>query len=67
VQAQVEEVVFIFVDYSNTVLLRGGVMDEVKIIESSNSKSFPSHPQTETSSWTLSGPIRATPKFKYTS
>jgi hypothetical protein len=31
-------------------------MNEVKIIESSNSKSFPSHPQTEISSWTLSTP-----------
>jgi hypothetical protein len=42
-------------------------MDEVKIIESSNSKSLPSHPQTETSNQTLPDPTRATPKFKYTS
>jgi hypothetical protein len=42
-------------------------MDEVKIIKSSNSKSFPSHPQIETSSRTLSGPTRVTTKFKYAS
>jgi hypothetical protein len=42
-------------------------MDEVKIIESSNSKSLLSYPQTETSSRTWSGPTRVTPKFKYTS
>jgi hypothetical protein len=42
-------------------------MDEVKIIESSNSKSLPSHPQTETFSRALTGLTRATPKFKYTS
>jgi hypothetical protein len=65
VQAQVEEVIFIFLEYRNTVAIL--MMDEVKIIESSNSKSFPSHPQTEISIRTLSGPTRATPKFKYTS
>jgi hypothetical protein len=32
------------------------MLDEVKIIESSDSKSFPIHPQIETSSRTLSGP-----------
>jgi hypothetical protein len=42
-------------------------MDEVKIIELTNSKSFPSQPQTEISNRTLSGATRATPKFKYTS
>jgi hypothetical protein len=35
-------------------------MDEVKIIESSNSKSFPSHPQIETSSRVTSSRSSAT-------